>query len=192
MSLAEQLYLIAFDPARGKATANPPLALSYGLAGASLMDDPSTDPREVKKQVKKLAGRKAGVQRRVEDELLSRGVLAVRDASVLGIKLRRFDLVDAGERDQAVAALRAALTGDAPVEQSMRSLAALAGACGLIDRVVERGQRKAARARASAITKQDPTGSAVSGAVQQEVEAAVMAGVIAAVAASSVTSSGHH
>ena len=38
LSLAEQLLLVAFDPARGKPTANPQLALPYALAGAVLIE----------------------------------------------------------------------------------------------------------------------------------------------------------
>ena len=82
------------------------------------------------------------------------------------------------------------MTADAVVDSSTTTLVALAGACGLVDRLVDKDQRPAARSRARAIGRQDLAGKAVSGAVQ-EIEAAVMAGVIAAVAASSVTSSGH-
>lgn len=117
-SLVERLFLIAFDPKRGKATANPQAALPYGLAGAVVMDlvinhgsrlidgrvapggdtgDPLLDdalarirsdarPRDVKHWVRKLAGRPANLERRVAVQLVSRGVMAERDARVLGVR----------------------------------------------------------------------------------------------------------
>jgi hypothetical protein len=189
-SLAQQLFLIAFDSDRGKATANPQLALPYGLAGAVLLEGGADPGPDVKRQVKKLAGRRENVQGRVTAELVARGVLEERDAKVLGFKVRRYTLRDTAERDQVVARVREVLLGSPPPDSQTTELVALCGACGLVDRLVEKDQRKTARQRAKAMTSGDATGKAVSSAVQ-EVEAAVMAGVIAAVAASSVTSSGH-
>jgi hypothetical protein len=189
-SLAQQLFLIAFDPARGKATANPQLALPYGLAGAVLLEAGVPPGSDVKRQVKKLAGRRENVQGRITAELVARGDLEERDAKVLGFKVKRYALRATSDRDQVVARLRDALLGAGTRDSQTAQLVALCAACGLVDRLVDRDQRRAARQRATALSRGDATGKAVSSAVQ-EVEAAVMAGVIAAVAASSVTSSGH-
>jgi hypothetical protein len=189
-SLAEQLFLIAFDPARGKATANPQLALPYGLAGAVLLEGDVAPGSDVKRQVKKLARRRENVQGRVTAELVARGVLAERDARILGFPVKRYTLQDAAEREEVVERVRAAVLGTEAPDSKTSALVALCAACGLVDRLVDKDRRRAARQRAKALTVGDATGKAVSSAVQ-EVEAAVMAGVIAAVAGASVTSSGH-
>jgi hypothetical protein len=189
-SLAQQLFLLAFDPARGKATANPQLALPYGLAGAVLLESQPAPAADVKRQVKQLAGRRENVQGRVTDELVARGVLEERDAKVLGFTVKRYTLRDSSQRDEVIARVRDSLLGTTAPDPQTASLVTLANACGLVDRVVEKDQRKAARERAKALSRGDATGKAVDSAVK-EVEAAVMAGVIAAIAGASVTSSGH-
>lgn len=147
-------------------------------------------PRDVKHWVKKLAGRSVDLQGRLLGGLVEARILEPRDARVLGVKLRRHTLIDRAGRERVIARVHEALLTDGPADSATASLVALVASAGLVDGLVTKDERTAARRRVKTIAGDDPAAQAVKSAVQ-EVEAAVMAGVVAAIAASSVTSSGH-
>jgi hypothetical protein len=218
LSLAEQLLLIAFEPERGRPPDRAEPSLGLSLAGAVAMDlvlrdaasledgklaarsstgDPILDdalarirserrPRDLKHWVKTLS---AGLRSRLLQRLVEKGVLTSRRERILGlIPVERHTLVNPAPRAELVDDVRRALLSDAPAEPRMASLIALMTSCRLVDRVVDKEERAAARKKARAIASGDPGNRAVSGAMA-EVQAAVMAGVTAAIVASSVSSS---
>lgn len=146
-------------------------------------------PRDLKHWVKALTGRSVRLRSRLLQRLVEKGVLTARRERVLGLfEVERHTLADPAPRADLVGNVRQALLSDAAAEPRTASLIALMSSCGLVDRVVPKEERSAARARAKAIASGDLGSRAVSSAVA-DVQAAVMAGVTAAIVSASVTSS---
>jgi Golgi phosphoprotein 3 (GPP34) len=120
---------------------------------------------------------RAGVLRRERRRLL--GVLPVR----------RYAVADGAVLQELRGRLRAGLLGHGALDPPTASLIGLVGACGLVDGLVDRDERRAARRRAATIGAADPAGAAVSAAIR-DARAAVAAGATAAVVASTTPTPG--
>lgn len=130
-------------------------------------------------------------QRAVVDRLVAEGVLRREQDRVLGLfPVTRHPLADpavaADLRGQVVALLTGA---SAPEERDDRlvMLAALAGATSLVDELVDRGDRRAARKRAKEFSEGDGISPAVRDAIESA-QAATIAAITAAGAASASSS----
>ncbi len=114
----------------------------------------------------------------------------VRDARrrVLGIPLERYELVDVARRDDLVARLRQVLLHDQPADRVTGPLAGLLLAADQLGLVVERRERKAAKARAKVVADGDWASEGVRRAIQ-DAQAAMTAALTASIAAGTVSSS---
>jgi golgi phosphoprotein 3 len=169
------------------------------VAGASTADELLDDAlarirasraRDVKGWVRALAGRSAGLHPRLVRRLVHAEVLREERRRVLGV----VPVAHYAVADQVVLAglrrrLRAGLLGRGTLDSRTASLIGLVGACGLVDGLVARDDRRTARRRAATIGGGDPAGTAVSAAIR-DAQAAVAAGVTAAAVASTVPTSG--
>ncbi|WP_181779611.1 GOLPH3/VPS74 family protein [Pseudonocardia pini] len=133
--------------------------------------------------------RKLKLQERLGVGLAEKGLVEDGRTRFLGITQKKFPRTETG--DEVVRPIERAvvdaLTGvdPAPTEET-KLLAALLAAAQLLNRFVERPDRKAARARAEAFTAEEPINDAVAGSVKAA-EAAIVA-TIATVAAAGATS----
>ncbi|MDO9379478.1 MAG: GPP34 family phosphoprotein [Nocardioidaceae bacterium] len=114
------------------------------------------------------------------DSLAARGVVRREDGKVLGLfPTTKWPEVDSSAEREVRAELHAALVqGVTPTERAA-ALASLLLAMDQLGLVVERPDRKAAKARAKAISEDDAVGDGVRAAVQAAQTAATMAIVIA-------------
>jgi hypothetical protein len=165
-------------------------------AADELLDDvlvrirASRRPHDVTGWVRVLARRPTSLRRRLARRLLHAGVLREDVHRVLGmVPVRRYAVADAAALERLRARLRAALLGDSALDPRTASLIALAGACGLVDGLVDRSKRRDARRRAAAISDRALAGGAVAAAIRQA-QADVIAGVTAAIVASTSPTSG--
>lgn len=150
-------------------------------AWKAIADEPK--PRRPRGWVQRLPSR-LGLQEQVGLSLVERGILADARSSFLGITIKRFPERDPRPGAEVRARVVGALTGaDPEPAQRTRILAGLLGAAGLVRRLVERPDRRAAGRRAQAYLREGPVGEAVSDAVaaaQQATIVAVSAAVLAA------------
>jgi hypothetical protein len=171
------------------------LAAAGPPTGDELLDDVlvgigASRLRPVASWVRALAGRRVGLHQRLARRLLAAGVLRQERRRLLGLlPVRRLAVADQAALAGLRRRLRAGLLGHGPVDAPTASLVGLVGACGLVDGLVARDERRAARRRAAAIGHQDLAGAAVAAAIR-EAQTAVAAGATAAVVASTVASSG--
>jgi hypothetical protein len=114
----------------------------------------------------------------------------VRDLGrrVLGIPLERYELVDVARRDDLLARLRQVLLQDQPADQVPGPLVGLLLAADLLRLVVEKRDRKAAKARAKVVAEGDWASEGVRRAIQ-DAQTAMTAAMTASIAASAATSS---
>jgi hypothetical protein len=208
MLLAEELLLLLLDDEKGTVSAT---AANAGLAGALLLDlveagrlnedmsrigsEPSEpalaaawraidEPKPAKHWVSKLPGRLKPIKGTIADGLVARGVLDERRHKTLGLfSSTRYPELDPGPETELRARLRRVLVDGAEPDPRTVSLLGLLVPLDLVKRVVSRGERKAAVARAKALAERGAVGDAVGAAVEAEVMAAVMAAITASTAA---------
>jgi Golgi phosphoprotein 3 len=163
--------------------------------GDELLDDVllgirASRPRPVTSWVRVLAGRSVNLHQRLAGRLVRAGVLRAQRRRLLGVlPVRRYAVADAAGLQELRGRLRAGLLGHGPVDPPTASLIGLVGACGLVDGLVDRDERRAARRRTAAIGREDLAGAAVSAAIR-DAQTAVAAGATAAVVASTAATSG--
>lgn len=135
-------------------------------------------PREVKPLRQRLAG-----------GLVQRGILSEKHSKRLGVlPTTRFPTVDpAPERDLRERLREVLLAGRDPTEEEALLLGLLEP-LGLVDSLVARDERRAARKRAKAVATRGLAGTAVRYAIRA-MQAGVLAGVVAA---TSATTAGSH
>ena len=208
MLLAEELLLLLLDDEKGTVSAT---AANAGLAGALLLDlveagrlnedlsrigsEPSEpalaaawraidEPKPAKHWVSKLPGRLKPIKGTIADGLVARGVLDERRHKTLGLfSSTRYPELDSGPETELRARLRRVLVDGAEPDPRTVSLLGLLVPLDLVKRVVSRGERKAAVARAKALAERGAVGDEVGAAVEAEVTAAVMAAITASTAA---------
>lgn len=116
------------------------------------------------------------------------GLVRDEQRRVLGIRLERYELVDVARRDQLVGAMRQVLLHDQPADQVTGPLVGLLLAADQLGLVVEKRQKKAAKARAKVVADGDWASEGVRRAIQ-DAQAAMTAAMTASIAASSTASS---
>jgi golgi phosphoprotein 3 len=128
--------------------------------------------------------------RTVGESLVERGVLGEEQGKVLGIfSTTRWPERDPEPERALRAELRDALLSEAEPSARVFLLAGLLSQYGMVDRLVDKPDRKQARARAKDLSKLAESTDAISKAVGDSVraaQAAMMAAVIASTAASTV------
>jgi len=171
------------------------LAVAGRPTGDELLDDVllgirASRPRPVTSWVRALAGRSASLHARLARRLLRAGVLREERRRVLGVlPVRRFAVADQAVLAGLHGRLRAALLGHGTVDSRTASLIGLVAACGLVDGLVTRDERRTARGRAATIAGEELVGVAVSAAIR-DAQVAVAAGATAAAVASTTPTSG--
>lgn len=116
------------------------------------------------------------------------GLVRDEQRRVLGIRLERYELVDVARRDQLVGAMRQVLLHDQPADQVTGPLVGLLLAADQLGLVVEKRERKAAKARAKVVADGDWASEGVRKAIQ-DAQAAMTAAMTASIAASTTASS---
>jgi hypothetical protein len=141
-------------------------------------------PRDARHWVNVFSGNAWGgkiphLRDRVAGRLVEPGILRREEHRFLWvISSTRFPTADDAPELALRRGLRAVLLGDATPDERTLVLLSLARAGRLLDSLVEKGERKKARARAKALVESEQVGKAVSAAV------AAMEATVAAVAAS--------
>jgi hypothetical protein len=111
---------------------------------------------------------------------VARGVLSSERHKLLGLfPTTRYPEVDPGPESALRSRLRAVLVEGAEPDPDTAALLSLLVPLDLVKRVVDRGERRAAAARAKTVAERGPVGDAVKAAVQREIAAVVAATVIA-------------
>jgi Golgi phosphoprotein 3 (GPP34) len=163
--------------------------------GDQLLDDVllgirASRPRPVTSWVRVLAGRSVNLHQRLAGRLVRAGVVRQQRRRLFGVlPVRRYAAADEAVLEELRGRLRAGLLGHGALDPRTASLIGLVGACGLVEGLVDRDERRAARGRAATIGAADPAGAAVSAAIR-DARAAVVAGATAAVVASTAATSG--
>jgi len=160
------------------------VAVDGAQPGHELVRDAYTTIRESSKRrnakgwVQRLLPELKPLRQRLERGLVQRGILSEEHSKRLGIlSATRFPTIDP-ERELRPRLQDILVTGRGPTEGEALLLGLLEP-LGLIDSLVPRNQRRAARKRAKAVAEQGLAGTAVRDAIR-----AVQAGVIAAMVAS--------
>lgn len=127
-------------------------------------------------------------RKRVYEALVAKGVVRRRPAKWLGIfALTRHDVVDTARRDDLRARIQGSLLHDQPSDPETGPLIGLLSAADLVKVVVDKHDRKAAKARAKEMADGDWASEGVRKAIQAA-QAAITAAII--VASSAGASSG--
>ncbi|MFP4233367.1 MAG: GOLPH3/VPS74 family protein [Nitriliruptoraceae bacterium] len=103
-----------------------------------------------------------GTRDEVRDRLVDRGVLVPAEQRILGIvPVTRYRAADPAEVERLADGVRAVLVGGQPADDRAAALAALVGATAVLDKLVPRSERRAARARAKELAEATPVAAAV-------------------------------
>jgi hypothetical protein len=125
------------------------------------------------------------VRARVCASLEKQGVLRERRDTVLGLfPVTRHDVVDVARRDELVSRVRACLLLDQDPDERVGAVIGLLSAADLVKVVVDKPDRKRAKARAKVVAEGDWASEAVRQAIAAAQTAMTMAAVGAAVASS--------
>jgi hypothetical protein len=142
----------------------------------------SSRPRKPRRWVQRLPRKLKPLRRRLSRGLVQRGILAEQRTRLLGfVPMTRFPTVDPAPERELRDRLRDVLLADRDPSEEDALLLGLLEPLGLIDSLVARGQRRAARKRAKAVAEQGVAGNAVRDAIHAvQAEAAVVIGIAAA------------
>lgn len=176
-----RLELVEVD-GDGKLVASP--GSSSGVIGDELLDDAlaairdDAKRRDAKAWVSRLPGKLKPLRTRVSQRLVERGVLSEERSKFLGlVPTTRFPTADPAPERELRARLQAVLVTGAVPSPEEALLIGLLEPLGLIDPVVDKPDRRAARKRAKEVADNGLAGNAVRDAVR-EVQTAVMVAVI--------------
>lgn len=155
--------------------------------GDELLDEVAAQLRDGSRR-RKLKGwvRKVGTTSRrdqVRDRLVSRGLLVPEERKVLWLfPVTRHRVVATEVVDPLADAVRGVLAGGRPADDREAALVALVGATAVLDRLVPRSERRAARGRAKELAEATPIAAAARDVIR-ETQAAVIATIGAAAGA---------
>jgi hypothetical protein len=147
--------------------------------GDDLLDAIAREVREGPRR-RKLKGwvRKVGTSARrdeVRDRLVAAGLLVPEERKVLGLfAVTRHRLTDPTEVERLAGEVRDVLAGGRPADDRLTVLVALVGATAVLDQLVPRAERRAARARAKELAESSPVAEAAR-AVIRDTQAALIA-----------------
>ncbi len=184
-----RLELLSLD-AQGKVVAVDGAEPGHELVHAAYrVIRESSKPRNADGWVRRLPRELKPLRHQLARGLVRRGILSEQRSKRLGVlPTTRFPTVDpAPERDLRERLREVLLAGRDPTEEEALLLGLLEP-LGLIDSLVAREERRAARRRAKAVATQGLAGTAVRDAIRA-VQAGVLAGVVAA---TSATTAGSH
>jgi hypothetical protein len=167
------------------ATGDPPRVPALAAAWSAL-----SQPRDAKKAVAAVGKATHPIKATIAAPLVEAGVLDETRHKRLGLfETTRYPELDPAPERALRAELGAVLVSDEPPSDFVASLLGLLVPMDLVGRLVERDERKPAKARAKRVAERGAVGDAVRSAVQQEIAAVVGAGAAAA-AASAAGASG--
>ena len=163
--------------------------VSSRRTGDALLDEVAAQLRDGSRRRKlKSWVRKVGTTARrdaVRDRLVARGLLELEERRILGLfPVTRHRLRDPMEVDRVAGEVRGVLQGGRPASDRVAALTALVGATAVLDQLVPRAERRAARERAKELAESSPVADATR-AVIRETQAAVIASVGAMAGAAS-------
>lgn len=122
------------------------------------------------------------------ESLETKGAVRRRPAKALGIfPLTRHDVIDTARRDDLRARIRSSLLHDQPTDSETGPLIGLLSAADMVKIVVDKPDRKAAKARAKVLAEGDWASEGVRKAIQAA-QTAITAGVVAATSAAAAGS----
>jgi hypothetical protein len=211
LTLKEQLLLLALHDEKGSVVFSASTALSFGLAGAILMeltqkervqmegknliliddrptgDDILDEALAVIKGIKRLRRpaiwvrslptRLKKLKDRLADRMVEKGILRRDEKRALFfIPYHRYPTQDGRQEYNLRERIRSAIASGKQPNEQLAVLISLVLACGLINEVFPKGERREAKKRAKEISQSDVYGRAVSESVQA-VQAAVIASV---------------
>jgi golgi phosphoprotein 3 len=147
--------------------------------GDALLDEVAREMRDGPRRRKlKTWVRKVGTTARrdqVRDRLVAQEVLARQERKVLGLfPVTRYRLADPTAAEQLAGQVREVLAGDRPADDRLTVLVALVGGTAILDQLVPRPERRAARERATELAESSPVAEAVR-AVIRDTQAALIA-----------------
>jgi hypothetical protein len=120
--------------------------------------------------------------------LVAKGQMRTRPAKALGIfPLSRYEVIDSARRHDLINRVRASLLHDQPADSETGPLIGLLSAADLTKLLVDKPDRKQAKARAKVVAEGDWASEGVRRAIQAA-QSAVTAGIIAATAATATGS----
>jgi hypothetical protein len=157
--------------------------------GDDLLDEVAAQLRDGPAR-RKLKGwvRKVGTSARrdqVRERLVARGLLVPEERKVLGLfRVTRHRLGEPAQVERLAEEVRDVLEGARPVDDRATALVALVGATAVLEQLVPRAERRAARERAKELAESSPVAAAAR-AVIRETQAAVIASITAAAGAAS-------
>ena len=164
------------------------VAVDGALPGHELLRDAyttirgSSRPRKAKRWVGRLPRELKPLRRRLSRGLVQRGILSEQRSKWFGVLPRtRFPTVDPAPERELRERLRGVLLAGRDPSEEEALLLGLLEPLGLIDSLVAKGQRRAARKRAKTVAEQGVAGNAVRDAIHAvQAEAAVVIGIAAA------------
>ena len=147
--------------------------------GDQLLDEIARQLRDGprRRKLKRWVGKIGTTARRdqVRDRLVAQGLLVEQRRKTLGMfTVTRHRLTDPAEVDRLSGEVRRVLAGDRPPDDRTTALVALVGATAILDRLVPRGERGAARDRAKELAESSPVAAAAR-AVIRDTQAAMFA-----------------
>jgi golgi phosphoprotein 3 len=147
--------------------------------GDDLLDDIAQELRDGPRRhkLKRWVSKVGTTARRdqVRDRLVAQGLLAPEQRKVLGLfPVNRHRLTEPGAVERLAAEVRRVLAGGHPPDARTTALVALVGATAVLDQLVPRGERAAARDRAKELADSSPVAAAAR-AVIRDTEAAMAA-----------------
>lgn len=152
---------------------------SSRATGDALLDEVARQVREGPRRRKlKSWVRKVGTTARrdqVRDRLAAQGLLAKEDRKVLGLfPVTRHRLTDPAAVERLAEEVRKVLAGGRPADDRLAVLVALVGGTAIVDQLVPRAERRAARKRAEELAETSPVAEAAR-AVIRDTQAALIA-----------------
>lgn len=174
---------LALDGERRKAQV---VVVSHAPVADPLLEQAFSRVRNRGRQTPRNTVTRLGKQARkhVYASLVAKGQMLVRPAKVMGIfPSSRHEVIDTARRHDLVNRVRASLLHDQPADAETGPLIGLLAAADLTKLLVDKPDRKRAKARAKVIAEGDWASEGVRKAIQAA-QSAVTAGILAATAAS--------
>jgi hypothetical protein len=167
------------------AAGHPPSAPALAAAWSAL-----SEPGEAKKAIAAVVKAAKPIRTTIAAPLVDAGVLDETRHKRLGLfETTRYPERDPSPEQTLRSELQSVLlSGQAPSDFAA-SLLGLLVPMDLVTRLVDRNERKAAKARAKAVAERGPVGDAVKSAVQQQIAAVVAVSAATAAATTATTSS---
>lgn len=162
---------------------------STRATGDELLDEVAREIRDGprRRKLKRWVSKVGTTARRdqVRDRLVAQGLLAEQQRKVLGLfTSTRHRLTDTADVERLKGEVRDVLTGGRPRDERIVALVTLVGATAILDQLVPRDQRRAARHRAKELAEASPVAAAAR-AVIRDTQAAVVASFAGGVGAAS-------